>query len=193
MPNASKTSFSSCLRHEMFSPLRVFVPPIISLKLGLEKLGYWYNNALYNLRISGDMLILFPLEFEKNFCYPGMYWNHALVSNHVTESTAVLDSGFRPSGFRIPLFCIPDSTLLYSGFQEKPKSLGFSFRFSKALSLQWFFTLANNIVMFFCLHFHPFLFVFLFWAAFAFFNRFLFWNLLWVSWTYKDFWKLHEL
>ena len=28
---------------------------------------------------------------------------------HVTEFTAVLDSGFKISGFRIPVFCIPDS------------------------------------------------------------------------------------
>ena len=43
-----------------------------------------------------------------------------LVSPHVTESTGVLDSGFHPSGFRIPtlwIHWIPDSKPLDSGFQ----------------------------------------------------------------------------
>ena len=42
------------------------------------------------------------------------------VSPHVTESTEVLDSGFHPSGFRIPtlwIHWIPDSNPPDSGFQ----------------------------------------------------------------------------
>ena len=42
------------------------------------------------------------------------------ASPHVTESTEVLDSGFHPSGFRIPplwIHWIPDSKPLDSGFQ----------------------------------------------------------------------------
>ena len=35
-----------------------------------------------------------------------------MFSTHVTESTEVLDSGFRPSGFRIPTLRIPDSELI---------------------------------------------------------------------------------
>ena len=40
------------------------------------------------------------------------------MSTHVTESTEVLDSGFRPAGFRIPTLWILDSDPLDFGFRS---------------------------------------------------------------------------
>ena len=45
-----------------------------------------------------------------------IHWMTGYGSTHVTESTEVLDSGFWPTGFRIPILWIPDSTLLNFSF-----------------------------------------------------------------------------
>ena len=70
-------------------------------------------------------------------------------SPHVTESTGVLDSGFLPSGFRIPTLWIPDCNHLDSGFQPSG-SLDSKFHYL------WFYSRVLHFQLLFNSFFFPF-------------------------------------
>ena len=113
------------------------IDPKEQLQAEMRSLGYVEGLFIYAIIHANKLPSQAGSTISEFFCFAGLMeifspatWRPALSgicgegkglkSPHVTESTEVLDSGFHPSGFRIPtlwIHWIPDSKPLDSGFQ----------------------------------------------------------------------------